>query len=96
MAAYVDSLVVYSHARGKYKAGACHLCADSIAELHAFAAICGFKRSWYHSGTSLPHYDLVSADRDIAIQHGAVPVSSRELILRFGRRSKATISPQTE
>lgn len=96
MAAYVDSIVVWGHARGRFKAGSCHLCADSLAELHSFAAACGFKRSWYHSGTRMPHYDLVSADRDTAIKHGAVPISSRDLIRRFGRRAKAFISPQTE
>ena len=46
MAVYVDPILVWAHARGKYKAGSCHLAATTVAELHEFASRCGFKRSW--------------------------------------------------
>lgn len=88
MAVYVDELRVWAHARGRYRAGSCHLIADSVPELHAFAAACGFKRSWYHSGASVPHYDLVSAGRDIAVAAGAVEIDWREFV-RIGRRLKS-------
>lgn len=96
MTVFVDNLLVWAHAKGKYKLGACHLCADTLAELHEFAAKCGFKRSWYHSGTSMPHYDLTEPTRAVAVQNGAVEVSSRELVRRFGRRSKPPVNPTAE
>ncbi|WP_122711357.1 DUF4031 domain-containing protein, partial [Pseudomonas viridiflava] len=34
----------------------CHLVADSLDELHAFAARLGLRRSWFQSKTYYPHY----------------------------------------
>lgn len=57
---------------------ACHMFADSVDELHAFAKDLGLKREWFQSPgvncspSSLPHYDLTGAMRIKAIRMGAI------------------------
>ena len=78
MAVYVDELVKWPHARGRFKAGSCHLMADDIVDLHAFAAKIGCHRSWYQPHPRHPHYDLVRSFRDKALAAGAVFVPALE------------------
>jgi hypothetical protein len=57
-----------------------HLVSDeSYDELHAMAAALGIERRWFQGD----HYDVPEDYRDRAIELGAVPVSSRELIRRL-------------
>ncbi|WP_122720738.1 DUF4031 domain-containing protein, partial [Pseudomonas viridiflava] len=49
----------------------CHLVADSLDELHAFAARLGLRRSWFQSKTYYPHYDVTMAVRTRALALGA-------------------------
>ena len=49
----------------------CHLVADSLDELHAFAAKLGLRRSWFQSKTHYPHYDVTMAVRTRALALGA-------------------------
>jgi hypothetical protein len=62
---------------------ACHMFADSVDELHAFAADLGLRRAWFQSpgvncsASALPHYDLTGAMRIRAIRMGAI-VCTRE------------------
>lgn len=72
MAVYVDELVVYPNARGIFRAGSCHLSADSAEELHAFAAKIGMKRAWFQDHRLLPHYDLIASKRALAVALGAI------------------------
>lgn len=54
--------------------------ADSLTELHAFAARLGLKREWFQT-RRLPHYDLTTrraAGR--AVEAGAVMTNSRDII----------------
>lgn len=44
----------------------CHLVADSLDELHAFAAVLGLKRGWFQEKASYPHYDVTTEVRDRA------------------------------
>ena len=82
MAAYVDALQVWPNARGIFRAGSCHLAADTLDELHEFAARLGMRRSWFQSGNGRhPHYDLVKSRRDRAVALGALEVSGRDLVL---------------
>lgn len=46
MTVRVDELVVYPNAWGPFRAGSCHLTADTEEELHAFAAKLGMKRGF--------------------------------------------------
>lgn len=49
----------------------CHMLADSVDELHAFAARLGLKREWFQLG-SAPHYDVSKDKRALAIRLGAI------------------------
>jgi hypothetical protein len=57
-----------------------HLVSDtSLEELHAFAARLGLRRTWFQGD----HYDVPAEVREAALRLGAVPVSSRELVVRL-------------
>lgn len=69
MTVYVDDY------RGKFgRMVMCHMMADSIQELHEFAARLGLKRSWFQDG-SAPHYDVSLTKRAEALELGAVHLS---------------------
>ena len=55
----------------------CHMVSDvSIEDLHGFAAHLGVPRRAFHGD----HYDLPQHVRDLAMVHGAIEVSSREVV----------------
>lgn len=61
----------------------CHMMADTEGELHAMADRIGVDRRW-HQGD---HYDVCLSKRALAIRHGALEVTSRDLVaLRRARR----------
>lgn len=62
---------------------ACHLVADSLEELHAFAARLGLRRSWFQDRQDLPHYDITQNKRRVALKLGAQEISHRELVGRM-------------
>lgn len=63
------------------KNGWCHMmCDGDIAELHAFANLIGMRRRWFQNKPGHPHYDLRPTKQQLAIQNGAILVSSRDLI----------------
>lgn len=64
----------------KYGRGWCHLTADSLGELHAFAARIGLPARAFHRGARHPHYDITSDQRLNALRSGAHPVSPREVV----------------
>lgn len=73
MSAYVDDCFVHAD-WGKWTGGG-HLQADTVEELHAFAARLGLKRSWFQTKEGRPdydHYDLTRSKRDMALRFGAV------------------------
>jgi hypothetical protein len=68
----------------------CHMMTDDLSasgleELHRMAALIGLPRSRFQDKPRLPHYDLDAAVRLAALQHGAQPVSSREMVARCRR-----------
>ena len=74
---YVDELVyVKKNGRKKY----CHMIAETVIELHRVAAEIGVGRHFFHSSARIPHYDLSEEWRTKALQHGAIEISSRELV----------------
>lgn len=88
MAVYVDRL------RPCIKSGAwkwdksCHLLADSLEELHAFARKIGMKRAWFQNDGGHPHYDLNQSRRAVAVNKGAIEITDEQLrllILKFFR-----------
>ena len=76
----------------------CHLVSDaSFEELHTFAAELGIPRRFFQGD----HYDLPAHLRDRAVDLGAIPVSTRELIVRMAgprgerarRRARRRVAP---
>jgi hypothetical protein len=72
----------------------CHLTADSVDELHAFAADLGIPRRAFQSRPGRPwvdHYDLPESHRDQAVACGAVPLTFRDAVdhMRERRRRMA-------
>ena len=77
---YVDALFC---ARGREW---CHMSADTLDELHAFARQIGVPRCWYHGlRKGHPHYDLSPERREKAVAAGAKEVSAVEFV-RLMRR----------
>ena len=58
----------------------CHLVADSLDELHQFAARLGLKRAWFQDKASYPHYDVTTSVRERALVLGALPARKRQMI----------------
>lgn len=84
MPVYVDSLRDWGWRYG----ASCHLIADTLAELHAFAERIGMKRSWFQEATKRPHYDLTAQRRARAVQLGAVELTNREFIAKLKQVQK--------
>ncbi len=100
----VDSITVYPAAmtRGLPGRSWCHMVSDlDEAELHAFAARIGLRRSWaqLRPKASAAHYDLTPSRRALAIASGAIEVSARELVSRnfdgLVRRGLLNLTPRT-
>jgi hypothetical protein len=75
---YVDHAFAFGD-WGRWSGGG-HLQADSLDELHGFAAEMGLRREWFQSRRGRPendHYDLTEAGRALAIQLGAIAEDRR-------------------
>ena len=57
-----------------------HLVADSLQELHHFAAQIGVKPHFFHRAKSGWHYDITSEQHTKAILAGAKLIKSRDLL----------------
>ncbi len=75
MAIYVDNERIPW--RGKLW---CHLVADSLDELHAFAASLGLKRAWFQGKASYPHYDVTTGVRERALEIGAIAAGKTQML----------------
>ncbi len=66
----------------------CNMIADTSEELHAMADQIGMARRWVQQpGTPREHYDISLSKRALAIKHGAVPISRRQLARMTRRRT---------
>jgi len=77
MTVYVDELKKWPTKIRCFKAGSCHLTADAVEELHAFAAALGLRAEWFQR-SRIPHYDITAGKREIAIKLGAMFVPAKE------------------
>lgn len=73
----------------------CHLVADTLDELHAFALQIGLKRAWFQEKASFPHYDVTTTVRLKAIQSGAV-AADRPTMMDCAKRLKVELSSKSE
>ena len=89
MAVYIDELrpvgSVRSGCFGNRVRYACHLMADTDAELERVRKEIGLRRGWLHGD----HYDLPASKRAVAIRQGAVEVPSSELVKLRQRKREA-------
>lgn len=68
----------------------CHMMTDNLSseglgELHAMAECIGLRREFFQNKPRLPHYDLTSYRRHLAVLAGAREVTSKQLIQRCAR-----------
>lgn len=59
-----------------------HLVADSVEELHEMVDKIGVNRKWFQNekADGLPHYDICKSKKVLAIKHGAIEMSDREIL----------------
>lgn len=89
MTVRVDELKAWPTRIRCFKGGSCHLSADRLDELHAFAARLGLRREWFQEHPLMPHYDLTPSKRVRAVALGAAEVSAREqAIARVAARAR--------
>ena len=58
----------------------CHMLADTLQELHEFAALIDVDKRLFHRNASYPHYDVTVQMRETAIEYGALPADRRKII----------------
>ena len=58
----------------------CHLLADTLQELHDFAALIELDARLFHRHASYPHYDVTVQMRQTAIKYGAIPADRKKII----------------
>lgn len=86
MTVYVDELVRFPTTIACFKAGSCHMTADTLEELHAMAAKILLRREWFQDHRIAPHYDLTASKRAAALVAGCVFKPAKEQALE--RRAK--------
>lgn len=78
MTVYVDAPVWKKSKTGRKSYS--HMIADSLNELHEFAVTIGVKQHFFHSTAKHLHYDITAEQYDIALNAGAVEVSSKDIV----------------
>jgi hypothetical protein len=78
----------------------CHLTADTVDELHAFAAVLGIDRSRFQAKPGRPwadHYDIPEERRAEVVALGAVEITLREAGRRLAaKKRRARGEPDSE
>lgn len=62
-----------------------HLVADTLEELHGFAAMIGLKREWFQEHPTHPHYDIWGSKLTHAYNMGVKVVSSKFLLKKANK-----------
>ena len=91
MAVYVDNLRDYGWRHGP----SCHLIADTIDELMNFAVGMGLRAEWFQA-KSTPHFDLTSDGRALAVEHGAIELDQRQLVVKIRELRKLRLRDREE
>jgi Protein of unknown function (DUF4031) len=84
---YVDQISIWPTTIRCFKGGSCHMIADSLDELHAFARKIGLRKGWFQQGR-MPHYDLTPKRRVVAVQMGAIELTRRQYIEKMHERER--------
>lgn len=91
MAVYVDWLRPTPRSSNWPFTQGCHLIADTLDELHTFAAALGMRREWFQNG-STPHYDLSATRQKLAIAKGAVRLRNKYELVPVIRRIREALA----
>lgn len=82
MAVYVDNMQA-----GFGKMIMCHMIADTQQELLEMCDKIGVQRKWIQNfGTAREHFDICLSKRKLAVQHGAIEITMRELAAKTANR----------
>lgn len=74
MSVYVDdAFIPYGYMK------MCHMMADTVGELHRMADRIGVDRKHFQDGRH-QHYDICMTKRKLAIDLGAIPMRSKEMV----------------
>lgn len=69
----------------------CHMIADSTDELLAMADSIGVQRKWIQfAGTPKEHFDVCVTKKQVAVMHGALLITFRELSAKVSARKSLT------
>ena len=71
----------------------CHMLADTLQELHEFAAFIEIDERLFHRNASYPHYDVTVQMRETAIKYGAIP-ANRQKIIECAKKLKVELHDQ--
>ncbi len=82
MSVYIDDAFI---PYGRMKM--CHMVADTKGELHEMADKLGLRREWFQDG-SRPHYDVSKGKRKLAVELGAIEITTKELVLMEVKRGR--------
>lgn len=80
MAVYVDNaeiLASVSNGPKVHTSRWCHMMADTLPELLAFASKIGLRRSWLQVSRSGVRFDLTAGKRRLAVATGAIEIDFR-------------------
>ena len=92
---YVDELKENGWILRGRKTLNCHMFTDrNLEELHRFANRIGMKREWFQDRKNFPHYDLTPKRRRIAVEHGAIEITTKEWMKK--ERTKIVSDAMTE
>ncbi len=61
-----------------------HLVADTLEELHTFAADIGIKRCWFHNNKKHPHYDCINKNKDKVLAAKSVTMINSRTMVKMG------------
>jgi len=86
---YVDQLQPCLPNKNWRYCESCHLAADSLNQLHDFAARLGLQRSWFQNHPRLPHYDLTKGMRFKALKMGAIEIDHKKLVELMNKKRLA-------
>ncbi|MGW4954567.1 DUF4031 domain-containing protein [Streptomyces parvulus] len=93
MTVYVDGITDYGDVakrNGLRTTLWAHLVADTVEELHTFAARIGLRRTWFQNADNYRwHYDVTPAKRAAAVAAGAVEIDRRKLTEIMAQRRAA-------
>jgi hypothetical protein len=95
MTVYVDDM--YQTPLGQYRGmKMSHMIADSTEELLEMADQIGLDRRWIQkAGSADEHFDISLAKRRIAVDHGAVEITMRELAMKCRARRAAALAARS-